>query len=268
MNVASKWDLPLLIVQENNRYAQSTPQSQTLAGDIEARAAAFGIDTASADTWNPAGLLATTATAIESIRVQGRPFFLRVDTYRLMAHSKGDDDRDQAEVRSYWDRDPITLFARDEPEAAERLEAEAKTTIDAAVTFAEGSPFADVGPPEWTIPTGVPSWEPTLIENPGRVVAAIHDSLQRNMARDERIVIIGEDIEGPYGGAFKVTKNLSLRVPRAGPQHADRRVGHRRPGQRPGPERDDPGLRDHVRRLHRPRRRPDHQPRGQVQVHV
>ena len=57
LNVASKWDLPLLIVQENNRYAQSTPQSQTLAGDIEARAAAFGIDTGRADTWDPAGLL-------------------------------------------------------------------------------------------------------------------------------------------------------------------------------------------------------------------
>jgi 2-oxoisovalerate dehydrogenase E1 component len=213
LNVASKWDLPLLIVQENNRYAQSTPQTQTLAGDIEARAAAFGIETARADTWDPAGLLATTATAIESVRLRARPFFLRVDTYRLMAHSKGDDDRDQAEVRSYWDRDPLTVFAREEPEAAERLEAEAKTQIDAAVSVAEASTYADLGQPEWVVPAQAPHWSPTLIENPGRVVAAIHDSLQRNMALDERIILIGEDIEGPYGGAFKVTKNLSLEFP-------------------------------------------------------
>jgi 2-oxoisovalerate dehydrogenase E1 component len=33
------------------------------------------------------------------------------------------------------------------------------------------------------------------------------------MALDERIILIGEDIEGPYGGAFKVTKNLSLEFP-------------------------------------------------------
>src|SRR4029077_17409108 len=33
------------------------------------------------------------------------------------------------------------------------------------------------------------------------------------MQRDERIILIGEDIEGPYGGAFKVTKNLSLEFP-------------------------------------------------------
>jgi len=213
MNVASKWDLPLLIVQENNRYAQSTPQTQTLAGDIEARAAAFGIDTARANTWDPAALLATTASAVESVRLRTRPFFLRVDTYRLLAHSKGDDDRDPAELRSYWDRDPLEIFAREEPEAAARLESEARVQIDKAVTLAEASPYADVGPPEWTVPPGFPAWEPTLIENPGRAVASIHDSLQRNMARDERIVLIGEDIEGPYGGAFKVTKNLSLEFP-------------------------------------------------------
>ena len=33
------------------------------------------------------------------------------------------------------------------------------------------------------------------------------------MRRDDRIILIGEDIEGPYGGAFKVTKNLSRDFP-------------------------------------------------------
>jgi 2-oxoisovalerate dehydrogenase E1 component len=212
-NVASKWGLPLLVVQENNRYAQSTPQSQTLAGDIEARAAAFGIDTARAETWDPAALLATAAMAVESVRLGGRPFFLRVDTYRLMAHSKGDDDRDPAELRDYWDRDPLAVFAREEPEAAARLESEARSKIDQAVALAEASPYAEVGPPEWTVPPGAPAWSPTRINEPGRVVAAIHDSLRRNMARDGRIVLIGEDIEGPYGGAFKVTKDLSIEFP-------------------------------------------------------
>ena len=54
---------------------------------------------------------------------------------------------------------------------------------------------------------------PTRIDSPERVVTAIHDALRRNMSRDERIVLIGEDIEGPYGGAFKVTKDLSREFP-------------------------------------------------------
>ncbi len=41
-----------------------------------------------------------------------------------MAHSKGDDDRDPAEVQAYWDRDPLVRFAREDPEQAEQAEAE------------------------------------------------------------------------------------------------------------------------------------------------
>ena len=103
LNIASKWQLPLLIVLENNRYAQSTHQRQTLAGDICARAAAFDIETGHADTWHPDELLATVAEAARWVRHECRPFFLRVDTYRLMAHSKGDDDRDPEEVGAYWE---------------------------------------------------------------------------------------------------------------------------------------------------------------------
>ena len=44
LNIASKWSLPLLVVLENNLYAQSTSQQETLAGQILARPQAFGID--------------------------------------------------------------------------------------------------------------------------------------------------------------------------------------------------------------------------------
>jgi len=46
-----------------------------------------------------------------------------------------------------------------------------------------------------------------------RAVSLIRESLRRNMARDSRILLLGEDIESPYGGAFKVTKGLSEEFP-------------------------------------------------------
>ncbi len=52
MNIASKWDLPVVFVNENNLYARSTSQTQTLAGDINARAAAFGIKHWHSNTWD------------------------------------------------------------------------------------------------------------------------------------------------------------------------------------------------------------------------
>ena len=211
-NIASKWELPLLVVLENNLYSQSTAQSQTLAGDIEARAAAFGIETAHGDTWNPANLVEVASRCVEAVRRGEGPHFLRIDTYRLMAHSKGDDDREKAEVDSYWDRDPIVQFAREMPEKAEEFEAEIKHRLDEAVAKADAVPYTAPTPPEPS-PSGPISWKKATIAAPDRVVNRIHESLRNNMQSDDRIVLIGEDIEGPYGGAFKVTKNLSLDFP-------------------------------------------------------
>jgi len=56
-------------------------------------------------------------------------------------------------------------------------------------------------------------WRSVSNESSDRIVSRIHAALQRNMRRDERILVLGEDIEGPYGGAFKVTKDLSLEFP-------------------------------------------------------
>jgi 2-oxoisovalerate dehydrogenase E1 component len=214
MNIASKWELPLLIVLENNLYAQSTPQSQTLAGDICARGAAFGIRTAQADTWDLETLLPTTAQCVAWVRTQGKPLFLRIDSYRLMAHSKGDDDRAPEELQAYWAKDPLTLFALKDKEKAEAMQAVVCERIDAAVARAEASPYAAPSTAAADPSEFAPhAWTPTRIATAERAVTLIHDALERNMHRDERIILLGEDIEGPYGGAFKVTKNLSQTFP-------------------------------------------------------
>jgi TPP-dependent pyruvate/acetoin dehydrogenase alpha subunit len=44
LNITSKWELPLLFVLENNRYAQSTKIEHTLSGTVSERFTAFGID--------------------------------------------------------------------------------------------------------------------------------------------------------------------------------------------------------------------------------
>ena len=116
----------MLVVLENNRYAQSTPQSQTLAGEIEARAAAFGIAADRADTWDPDDAACGRRAVRRGGTSRRRAAFLRIDTDRLMAHSKGDDDRDPAEVQAYWDRDPLVTFSRENPDEAEAFEAEAR----------------------------------------------------------------------------------------------------------------------------------------------
>ena len=46
-----------------------------------------------------------------------------------------------------------------------------------------------------------------------RYVESINKSLHRLMKDDEKVLVLGEDIIDPYGGAFKVTKGLSTAFP-------------------------------------------------------
>jgi 2-oxoisovalerate dehydrogenase E1 component len=46
-----------------------------------------------------------------------------------------------------------------------------------------------------------------------RVVKSIRGALEVALANDPRVILIGEDIRSPYGGAFKVTQGLSDQFP-------------------------------------------------------
>lgn len=214
LNVASKWKLPLLIVLENNLYSQSTRQQETLAGEICARAEAFDVPAYRANTWAPESLLSIVETCVGRIRRQEGPIFLKIDTYRLMAHSKGDDDRDPEEIASYRERDPIQLFMQQYPDVAAEFAASTRARLDAAVEAAEAAPLADVSPEiDRAAKSEAVHWYPATVTASERSVALIRQSLERALEKDERVVIIGEDIESPYGGAFKATQGLSHRFP-------------------------------------------------------
>ena len=211
LNIASVWGLPLLVVLENNLYAQSTSQKQTLSGDIETRAAAFGIRTFKSDTWEPIALMETMAQAVKAVRRERCPIFVRVDTYRLMAHSKSDDNRDKTEVDAYWERDLLHRATREFPETMAPIEARLQSAIQAAVEEAEQSPMTafEVPAPEHC----ECRWTETEFAGGERVVNRIYTGLRSALERDPRTILIGEDIEGAYGGAFKATKDLSQLFP-------------------------------------------------------
>ena len=99
MNIVSKWQIPLLVVCENNFYAQSTSQQVNLAGDIINRAQCFNIKTFLSNIWDTEQLFDNAKSSIDFVRNNGKPAFHVVDTYRLNPHSKGDDYRDAGEKR-------------------------------------------------------------------------------------------------------------------------------------------------------------------------
>jgi 2-oxoisovalerate dehydrogenase E1 component len=208
LNICSLWSLPLLIVLENNSYAQSTPQKKTLAGNIRARAEAFGIDSDRADTWNISDLIDRVGKAVSAVRKNCKPMFIEIETYRLMAHSKGDDDRNPEEVKEYWGRDPLALFERNFPTEVRNLRTEINRELDRAVIESERSALTSLTTEPDTEDENI-RWSKTEIKQNDRVVERIYAGLRSAMEKDNRVLILGEDLEAPYGGAFKVTKDLS-----------------------------------------------------------
>jgi TPP-dependent pyruvate/acetoin dehydrogenase alpha subunit len=143
LNIASLWKLPVLFVVENNHYAQSTPVELELAGSIAARGAAFGIETAELDTTDVEAIHAAAGRAVERIRETGEPFFLVLHTYRFSPHSKGDDNRDPAEIEKRRERDPLELAGeRLEPAQRQEIEDAAEQRLAETVEAAEAAPAA------------------------------------------------------------------------------------------------------------------------------
>lgn len=208
MNIAAKWKLPLLVLLENNRYAQSTSQDETLAGDITDRARAFGIRVYGGSTWDYRELDATMGEAFAAIRRDREPAFLQVDTYRLAAHSKSDDDRDPAEIESYRKRDPVYAFLEGANGAHKEKLDDIARRVDEAVARASAVEF----PTALAEPQSPPP-ERALRPVEGEALnqlAAINAALRALLEGDPRTILMGEDIRSPYGGAFKATKGLSV----------------------------------------------------------
>lgn len=215
MNLAALWELPLLIVCENNRYAQSTAQSRALAGDIAQRAGAFGFRVFKSDTWNLRELFSNARLAIDYVRKKGKPAFHLVDTYRLNPHSRGDDTRDRAEVDKYRALDPLVVFEREQP----ALYADLRDSIRASVldhidtTLARSSigyrEYAgEVGP---RAPARTRWTDIAPIER--RQVQLLTEFFDEALGQRKNCLFIGEDVLSPYGGAFKVARGLSEKYP-------------------------------------------------------
>lgn len=143
LNMAALWNLPLLFVLENNRYAQSTPIELNLAGSIQARFAAFGLPVQERDTTDVEQVLEAAEESVVQVR-RGQPTALILNTYRFAPHSKGDDSRDPDEIERYRQHDPIPLQGeRLAQESLEQLQAQAEQEVEQAFAAAEAAPLAE-----------------------------------------------------------------------------------------------------------------------------
>src|ERR1700688_3632097 len=152
-NLAQLWKLPVIYVCENNMYSEYTHFSETTAGDIPARAAAFGIKAETVDGQDVRAVHAVASNLADRARRGEGPAFLLCNTYRYRGHHVGDINREyyrakQEEQKWSSERDPINILGDwliqqklADSTQLERIQTEVKAEMNAAVEFAIAAPY-------------------------------------------------------------------------------------------------------------------------------
>jgi pyruvate dehydrogenase E1 component alpha subunit len=114
LNLAALWNVPVLFVCENNRYAMGTSlRSSESQVDLALKAASYAMPAWSVDGMDVVEVTRATQRALASIRAGGGPMFVEFQTYRFRAHSMFDPDlyRSREEIEEWKQRDPIVTFS-------------------------------------------------------------------------------------------------------------------------------------------------------------
>jgi pyruvate dehydrogenase E1 component alpha subunit len=155
LNLAALWNAPLVVLVERNRYAYMTPEARYLATDsIAARAAGYGIESATVDGNDVVAVFETVRSALDRARDGRGPTLIEAFTYRMHGHGAHDSQKyvPPDELEEWSRRDPLlrwrawaaeTLAWTDNDQLL--LERRVADEVSLAVDDALEAPYPDVG---------------------------------------------------------------------------------------------------------------------------
>jgi acetoin:2,6-dichlorophenolindophenol oxidoreductase subunit alpha len=153
LNLAGLWQLPVVFVCEDNRWAISVPKSKSTAVASNAeRAAAYGMPGVSVEHNDPIEMFGAAGEAIGRARNGGGPTLIEMQTDRYLGHFQGDAEvyRPKDEASELREHDPIPKLAalmRSEGVLDDTQDAQIRTRaaerVTAAYDFARESPLPE-----------------------------------------------------------------------------------------------------------------------------
>jgi pyruvate dehydrogenase E1 component alpha subunit len=151
LNIAALWRLPVVFMVTNNQFGMGTALGRHSAvTDLRRKGESLGVPGMRCDGMDVLDTHGVLREAIARVREQRRPLLVEAVTYRFRGHSMADPEqyRSKEEVAHWRERDPIPAFGErlvregviDEDERRQ-IDEQAIARVDAAVEFAEASPF-------------------------------------------------------------------------------------------------------------------------------
>lgn len=249
MNLAAAWKLPLCFFIENNRYAVSTHVEEATAEPrLSARGAAFNIPSWKVDGMDAYAVHLAMQQALAHMRAGKGPTVIEADVYRFLHQNGGFPGsafgyRSKEEEAAWRKRDPLDqLAARMQKlrliKAAEvdALRARMQAAMqDAVEALTEPDPAGKAGkkrirPELWPDPgfrdvglrgdlrelQGARCEEESTFRGELRerkFIDVVAETMDRRMAADARIVVLGEDVHRLKGGTNGATRGLKDKYP-------------------------------------------------------
>jgi len=227
VNMAAIWNLPLILVCENNLYGASTHVDLVMKNSrISDRAKSYGFRGETVDGNDVLAVYEAAQKAVAECRAGNGPVLLELLTYRRTGHSRRDPCHYQPkDEREAWaQRDPIERFAASiqlTAEEHELISTRIQKQLAEAVERAKVAPHPSAsGLTEYVFAEAPPRPAAPIGQNPvvsaGEstrrlgIAEALREGIAEEMAADPRVFCIGEDIgiPGGWGGAFTVTLGL------------------------------------------------------------
>lgn len=225
VNTAAVWQLPVIILVENNGYGLSTPSSeQFICKNFIDKGIGYGIETELIDGNNILDVYYKISQIAASIRKKPRPVLVEALTFRMRGHEEASGTKyvPQELMDEWQEKDPVVNYenylSQEKILDEKQIEAikkalkeeinthweqafnEPKVVVDtstemndvyAPFVFNETSPFTDN-------------------KTEKRLIDAISDGLRQSMEKHPNLVLMGQDI-AEYGGVFKITDGFVQR---------------------------------------------------------
>ena len=142
VNIATLWELPVILVCENNGFAEFTPRSaHTNVERVSDVVAPYGLDRETVDGNDVVAVREAFAAFLDGARSGGGPFLLECLTHRLRGHYEGDPQhyREALAAEDWQELDPILRLQQQLDH--EGFEVEARAEVEEAVEWARSRPF-------------------------------------------------------------------------------------------------------------------------------
>ncbi len=222
VNLAAVWDLPLIIVVENNCWGLSTPsKEQFKCASFADKGIGYGIEAISINGNNILEVVDTISKKAEEIRKEPKPILIECRTFRIRGH-------EEASGTAYYPNGLIDEWEKYDPvlnfeellllegiltnQEAEAIKTEITNEVNEAweITNAQQNPRPTI---ETELQDVYQDFKQKLIYPKHnntikmRLIDAVHHALELALNRWDNLIFMGQDI-AEYGGVFKATQGF------------------------------------------------------------